>query len=285
MAGASQQAAVLDVHQHHGHVAHSAASTAEATEGVEWLEAERSARVRSMERLGVGRTLILPGNSYLRPRGLADTRAVNDGIAAYCAHDPARYVAGAGVVEPLYGRDGLPELERIREVGLIGVSYHPRFQGVAANDEWILRHLEVMAELGLVPFVHSYGDSTLEAPVLIGELAAARPELTIVVLDGLSSFHHTLECIAVARRYPNLVFDTAMAFNVSAVVQFAAAVGTDRLLFGSDIYSHPIVFATMTTPEALAGAGFAAEDLAAILGGNAERILGPALAARTVHPG
>ncbi|MCU1617895.1 MAG: hypothetical protein JWO98_5435 [Frankiales bacterium] len=267
--GEDRSAGVVDVHQHHGHVAHSPAGGA-APGGP---DVEIAARRRAMASLGVARAVVLPGNSYLRPRGLADTREVNDGIRAYCDRDPDRYVAGAGVVEPLYGAAGLPEIRRIAELGLIGVSYHARFQGVAANDGWILRHLEVMAELGLVPFVHSYAESALEAPLLIADLARAHPELTIMVLDGLSSYHHTLECIALAERHDNVVFDTAMAFNPLALVQLSAAVGAHRLLFGSDIYSHPHTFVTANTPDALRAAGFDADELTGILGGNARRLL------------
>lgn len=266
---------MFDVHQHHGAVAHSAvAGEPVAADAAQWLRAEVAARVSTMDRLGIGRTLVLPGNSYLRPEGLRDTRAVNDAIVRYCAGDPSRFAAGAGVVEPLYGAAGLAEVRRIAELGLVGISYHARFQGVATDDVWIQRHLELMPALGLVPFVHCYADSTLEAPVLVANLARAHPQLPIVVLDGMSTYHHTLECIALAERHPNLVFDSAMAFNASAITQFVRAVGADRLLFGSDIYSYPNTFVTSNTPEALRAGGLGADELRAILGGNLTRLLG-----------
>lgn len=266
---------VFDVHQHHGAVAHSAvAGEAAPTDAAQWLRAEVAARLATMDRLGIGRTLVLPGNSYLRPEGLRDTSAVNDAIVRYCAADPARFAAGAGVVEPLYGAVGLDEVRRVAELGLVGISYHARFQGVATDDVWIHRHLELMSALGLVPFVHCYADSTLEAPVLVGNLARAHPDLTIVVLDGMSTYHHTLECIALAERHPNLVFDAAMAFNASAITQFVRAAGADRLLFGSDIYSHPNTFVTSNTPAALRACDLGTEQVRAILGGNLARVLG-----------
>lgn len=271
---------VFDVHQHHGTVAHSAvAGRAGPDDAGQWLDSEVTARLATMDRLGIGRTLVLPGNSYLRPEGLRDTSAVNDAIVRYCAASPARFAAGAGVVEPLYGAAGLDEVRRVAELGLVGISYHARFQGVATDDVWIQRHLELMPALGLVPFVHCYADSTLEAPVLVGNLARAHPDLTIVVLDGMSTYHHTLECIALAERHPNLVFDSAMAFNASAITQFVHAAGADRLLFGSDIYSYPNTFVTSNTPAALrAGAGLDEQQLRAILGGNLARVLGRFLA-------
>ena len=263
---------VFDTHQHHGLLTHSAnaAAVGDGTGTDEaWLARELEARRASMDRLGIGRALILPGNSYLRPRGLADTRVVNDGIRAYIDRDPERFPFGLGVVEPLYGREGLAEIRRVKdELGLVGIAYHPRFQGVAANDPWIQRHLEVIEELGMIPFVHSHGDSTLEAPLLVDKLAAAHPALQIVVLDGFTGFHNSLECVALAERRGNLLFDTAMAFNISALEQFVSAVGPERLLFGSDIYSYPMTFAAGVTPDVLRAAPWGEVATDAVLGGN-----------------
>lgn len=264
---------VVDAHQHHGFVAmyHDDRPPPDG-----WLATEMAARCAAMDRADIDRAVILPGNSYLRPHGIADTRAVNDGIAEYCRALPERFVAGAGVVEPLYGSAGLQEIRRIAQRGLIGVSYHARLQGVAADDFWIRRHLELIAELGLVPFVHTYSDSALESPVLIGELAATCPEITIVVLDGFGSYLHFRECLAVATRYENLVFDTSQAYSPTILREFSDVVGAHRLVFGSGIYSIPLDVVTRNTPTVLADAGYAGEELTALLGGTLGAILGAA---------
>jgi uncharacterized protein len=261
---------VFDAHQHHGFV--SLYQDPEQEASAAWYADEIAARRRVMDEIGIDRTLILPGHSYLRPDGLADTIRVNDGIKDYGGRD-VRFAAPVGVVEPLYGKRGLPEIHRLNELGFAGVSYHSRFQGVATNDVWIHRHLDVLGELGMVPFVHSYAESTLEATLLVGELARAHPGLTIVVLDGFGTFHHTLECISLAERFEQLVFDTALAYSPVALRQFVSAVGAERLMFGSDVYSHPVTFRTSNTPAALQAAGFSAGELRAVLGGNLRRIL------------
>lgn len=274
--GVPHEFEVFDVHQHHGQVAHSAVAARRGDadgDGDGWLPDEIAARLAAMDRHGITRTVILPGNSYLRPNGVRDTRAVNDAIVDYCARHPQRFAAGAGVSEPLYGPAGLDEVRRIAEIGLAGVSYHARFQGVPTDDIWIQRHLGLMGPLGLIPFVHSYADSALEAPLLVGNLALAHPQLTIVVLDGMATYQHTLECIALAERHPNLYFDTAMAFNPVALVQFAGAVGAERLLFGSDIYSLPNTLVSSNSPARIADLGLPPDAVGSILGGAAAGLL------------
>ena len=92
---------------------------------------ERQIRLDTMDRNGVDAAIVIPGHSYLRPEGLADTRRVNDGIAAYRDSAPTRFTAALGIVEPIYGRAGDAELRRIKqELGFVGVSLHTRFQGV-----------------------------------------------------------------------------------------------------------------------------------------------------------
>ena len=262
--------ATLDAHQHYGFVA--IYQTGQLTTA-EWRADELVERCTAMDRLGVVRAVIMPGNSYLRPNGLIDTRAINDGIAEYCRARPDRFAAGLGVVEPLYGAAGLHELDRIAEIGLAGVSYHARFQGVATDDLWIKRHMSRIADLGLVPFVHTYADSALEAPALIGDLAATCPDTTIVVLDGFGTLRHYRECLSVATQHENLVFDTSQAYSPVILREFAKVVGAHRLVFGSSIYSIPLDAVTHNTPDALAATGFAGAELIAILGGTLSEIL------------
>jgi predicted TIM-barrel fold metal-dependent hydrolase len=271
---------VLDTHQHHGLLAHSGDADAigdvlgEGRPEEDWLEVEVASRLASMARMGIARTVLLPGNQYLRPRGVPDTQEVNDGIRRYLDRDPEHFAYGTAIAEPLYGKVGMEEIRRARhELGMIGIAYHPRFQGVGANDPWMQRHLGLLEELGMIPFVHAHGDSTLEAPLLVGKLAEAHPDQTIVVLDGFTGYHHGVECVALAERHPNLVFDTAMAYNVSALTQFIGAVGHDRLLFGSDIYSYPMTFTTSVTPAVMDAAGWPLGAVEAVLGGNLQRIL------------
>jgi predicted TIM-barrel fold metal-dependent hydrolase len=227
----------------------------------------------AMDEMGITRAAVLASSSYLQPDGIADTRRVNDEIAAYCAADPGHFPVGIGTVEPMHGTAGLDEIRRIAGLGLRGISYHPRLQGVTIDSPWIRRHIELMAELGLVPLIHVNVDSALESPVLLLRLARDFPGVPMIALDALSSYQHTVECELVAETCPAVVFETSQAHG-NVVAAFASTFGTERVLFGSDLYSHPVTWRTANTPDAITRMLGDEEKAADVLWRNAGRLFG-----------
>ncbi len=72
-------------------------------------EKDLDTRLAIMDTDGVAAAIVIAGHTYLRPHGIADTRAVNDAVAEYVGRaPPQRLIAGVGVVEPLYGQVGPP---------------------------------------------------------------------------------------------------------------------------------------------------------------------------------
>jgi predicted TIM-barrel fold metal-dependent hydrolase len=262
---------VFDVHQHYGALVMSSAGAEERVGAGD--QDDHSDRLERMQRLGVDAALLMPVNRYLRPRGAADTRDHNDRLAAYRALDPARFPVAVGVAEPLHGSAGLDEIRRVRdEHAFVGISSHARWQGVAADDPWILRQLELMGELSMLPFVHAHSDSTLESPSIVANLAAAFPDLPIVVTDAGSSPAQLIAFTAELERHENLHLETSLIFHPRQIEQLVARFGADRLVFGSDLYSRG-GHCTLNSPEALAEAGLDSESLRAVLHGNAQRLL------------
>lgn len=287
---------VFDIHQHVGALSvYEEPKSADHANGFrrndarqeldQALDHDRSVRLQNMDEIGIDKAMLMPSNGYLRPDGIQDTRKENDRLVRYQRLAPDRFPLCAGVVEPLHGARGLDELVRLREeLGMIGVAYHPRFQGVSIEHPWISRHLDAMTELQLIPFVHIYSDSNLESPLLLLQLARAHPDTPIVALDAFGSYQHTLECFHLAEEADNVFFDTAMAFNWSALETFCHRHGAHRLLFGSDIYSPPIRFRTANTPEVLRGMDVNANDAELILEGNFTALLARIGRAADAHP-
>lgn len=267
---------VIDCHHHVGSLKSS---------GMGWLAAdggdgdprqvELSTRLASMEDIGLDQAVVIPGHSYLRARGIEDTRVENDAIAAYRDAMPDRFPVAVGIVEPLYGPAGLDELERIRdELGLVGVSFHNRFQGVPANSPLVVSLVQRMVELGLVPMVHAVCEVIDEALWRVQELAQAVDGHTLVVLDALSSHERSSEAIRVATLTPNLVFDTSLANFPQSALQLIDAVGPDRVLFGIDIYSNMRKRSNEVLTAIARSTSLSRQDKEKILAGNARRILG-----------
>ena len=156
---------VMDAHQHYGSVFESMGGlegSQQPTE-TEFDRVELDTRLRVLDDRGVRQTVIIGSHVYLRPNGLDDTRQVNDGVMKYLAQAPSRFAAGVGVVEPLYGAAGLAEIDRCRELGMVGISFHGRFQGVSHDSPWVHRYIERLGELGMVPFIHAPSESPEES--------------------------------------------------------------------------------------------------------------------------
>ena len=239
-----------------------------------FAEVELADRIRIMDEGGVRQALVIPGHGYLRPNGIADTRAVNDDIAAYRDRTPERFPVACGIAEPRDGPLALAEIDRVAtELGLVAISFHTRFQGVSMDSQWVLRSLERIGERGLVPIIHAMDDTPEESLWKLASIARAMPDLTILALDAFGGYEATRQCFFVADVAPNLVFDTSLSYNFDFIEDFARRFGADRVVFGTDLYSHPVGRRISHLLPQIVESSLADADKAAILGTNARRLL------------
>ncbi len=270
----------FDVFDCHHHVGDAFSSLGGAVEGPQLSEAEvanreLASRLAIMDAAGVRQALVIPGHGYLRICGHADTRAQNDRIAAYRDANRARFPAALGIVEPRDGPASLAELERMRrELGLVGVSLHTRFQGVSLDSRWIQRYVEKMGEQGLVPVIHAMDETPEEALWKLAALARSFPELPMLVLDPFSSYEATRQCFFLAELAPRLLFDTSLSYNFDFIEDFAQRFGAERVVFGTDLYSWPVGRRISHLLPQILESGLSREAKALILGGNARRLFG-----------
>ncbi|MFF7247065.1 amidohydrolase family protein [Embleya sp. NPDC008237] len=78
--------------------------------------------------------------------------------------------------------------------------------------------------------------------------------------------------------------DTSLAYTVEPIVRFVRAFGAHRVVFGSDLYSHPLGYTRSRVLADLREADLSAADKAAILAGTAETLLGLSPPARAPIP-
>jgi len=268
---------IFDCHHHVGdvrsfmpHMGDEDAPTAGAA-----LEAERAERVRIMDAGGVRQAAVIPGHAYSRTNGIADTRDVNTRIAAYRDAQPDRFPVAIGLVEPIFEEACLPELDRCaRELGIRGISFHTRFQGVSMDSHWVATYVERVGELGMVPVIHAMTESADEALWKAAEVARAFPDLSMLVLDAFSTFEGTREAFVIAERCPNLLWDTSLSYNFDFLEQFAQQLGADRVVFGTDLYSPPLGRRISHLVPQILESSLSDDDKAKIFGGNARQLLG-----------
>jgi predicted TIM-barrel fold metal-dependent hydrolase len=268
---------VFDVHHHVGRAfdALGGELASEAEQGAEFARVELADRIRIMDEGGVRQALVIPGHGYLRPDGIGATQRVNDEIAAYRDATPDRFPAACGIVEPRDGAAAFAEIDRAaRELGLVALSFHTRFQGVSLDSQWVLRYLERMGEVGLVPLLHAMDDTPEESLWKLAVVARRVPDLTIVALDPFSGFEATRQCFHVADIAPNIVFDTSLSYNFDFIEEFAKEFGAHRVVFGTDLYSTPVGRRISHLLPQILESSLSTEDKAGIVGGNARRIFG-----------
>ncbi len=259
---------IFDIHHHLGSL-----TGGSLQEEPGWQDRDYSNRVRIMEANGVTHSAILAATGYIQADGIKDTMRSNDTVAAYRKRDPKRFPVACGTVEPLHGARSLGELERIKhELQMEGVVWHNRFQGVAVDHQLMRPLLKKVSELGLVPLVHTNAESNLEAVWRLERLALEFPELTFVAMDALTTNTNSQLALDIAKRTPNILFDTAHVRGAGYVRQFVEAVGSHRLVFGSLFYSYPASYEHCATLEEVKAAKISEEDKANILSLNVKKL-------------
>jgi predicted TIM-barrel fold metal-dependent hydrolase len=174
-------------------------------------------------------------------------RLSNEYVAQAVADFPGRFL-GFGSVDPLKGREALRGLDRIKELGLLGVKFHPSIQRFDPDDE---RHWPIFArcqELGLVGLFHT-GTSGIGAgtpggqgirldhcrPIRLDAVAAEFPDFQIIAAHFGFPWHD--ELLAIALHKTNVHIDIsgwAPRYIPAAVVRELKGRLQDQFLFGSD---------------------------------------------------
>ncbi len=172
--------------------------------------------------------------------------------------------------------DAMDELERIRELGLLGVKLHPDYQGFFVDDERLKPLYKKISALGLITVFHAGYDYGFPPPY------GATPERLARALSWFDSpvvaaHYGGISCgEGVLRELcgrENLYIDTS--FGYGALPKYYAAKiieahGADRVLFGTDAPWH-----TPAMEKALIESlGLSEKERAAIYGGNAAHLLG-----------
>ncbi len=164
---------------------------------------------------------------------------VND-FAAYANNGEDIFAFGS--VYP-HSTDALCELERIKDMGLLGVKLHPDYQGFFVDDEKMKPIYKKIAQLGLITLFHAGYDYGYAPPY------GATPERMAKAL-------YWLDCPVIAAHWGGLgccegvlkhlcgkdiYFDTSFGYGVMPKC-FAQKIiekhGTEKMLFGTDTPWH-----------------------------------------------
>ena len=207
-------------------------------------------------------------------------REVNDYIIESVRHYPERIVGFAGI-SPAWGELAVHEADRCANEGLRGIGeLHADSQRYDIGDEKTMAPLmELARQRGLIvtthasePVGHAYPGKGETRPEKLWRFVRSFPDNAIVCAHWGGGLPFYALMPEVAESLANVYFDSAASPFLYRPEVFSAVkglVGVERILMGSD---YPLLRASRLVAQA-EESGLVGDDLAAILGGNAERLL------------
>ena len=208
-------------------------------------------------------------------------REVNDYLLESAARYPRRLVAFCSV-NPVWGEQALHEVERCARLGAKGVGeLHPDTQGFDLSAPQVMEPLmDMLRSYRLVmlthasePVGHQYAGKGTTTPSVLMGLIKQFPDVPIVCAHwgGGLPFYALMPEVRAA--LGNTYFDTAASpflYQPQVFSVVARLVGPDSILMGSD---YPLIKPQRLIRQ-VTTASLTDEEQQAILGGNAQRLLG-----------
>jgi len=238
---------LLDVHTHIGH---------NDPDGFTFSADELLARLRAAGSRAAAMAMHEPDGYPAANDAVLEACAASDGrLIAFCRLDPAQ--------RPL------EEARRCLDAGARGIKLHPRAECFALSDPGAEPIFALAHERRLPVLIHAgRGIPTLgrDAVTLAGRYRDARIVLAHGAICDLNWLWREIP------RHPNLFIDTSW-WNPTDLAALLALVPPGHLLYGTDLpYFTPYMVATMVVRYAYQ-LGLSDEQVAGILGGQAERVL------------
>ena len=182
--------------------------------------------LREMDRYGVDRAVICPVDRCIA----VDNREGNDFVLGTARAYRDRFYVFA-TANPWYGPRAVEELRRAIGDGARGIKLHPSLQGFLLCDELVYPVVELADEVDVPVFFHT-GTPAFSQPMQLAELALRFPRVTFI-MGHMGSTDFWLDAIPAAQQAENIYLDTSWCLP-DKVTRAIAAVGADRVLFGTD---------------------------------------------------
>jgi uncharacterized protein len=214
-----------------------------------------------------------------RQGDLDATRTLNDGVIAAANASGGRFFAVASV-HPADGQGALDELARVDAAGVRMIKLHPNTQRFAVDAPEVAALTAKAAELGLVLLFDGFSPFDANQAGKFLMLAITHPKARMIVAHIGGPKFDEMAMFAIVRAftyYPrNVWFDLSVTSHTFVdspyepqLVWLARAIGTDRLVFGSD---YPVDTPAHAVDDCLR-LGFTASEQQQIFHDNAAALL------------
>lgn len=222
----------------------------------------------SMTASGVDRSVVAP--IATKP---SQARSINSWAAEInAAHSE---LISFGSIHPAQ-EDWREEIDSLVADGIKGIKFHPDYQEFYVDDPGVVPLYRALADAGLIVLFHAGIDIGLPPPVhctpdRLARLLDAVPDLTVIAAHmGGYKCWEDVRCLLAGR---DIYFDTSYTIQdlgAEPMTELIKAHGANKVLFGTD---------SPWTDQAeqiavIRGLDLTEAEIDAILGGNAERLLG-----------
>jgi aminocarboxymuconate-semialdehyde decarboxylase len=273
---------------------------------------QHDSRLRDLDAMGIDLQVALPPPPqcyYNVPVEIAVKAAqmINDGIAEYCAKMPDRFV-GFATCPMTDGNEAAKELERaMKSLKFKGAQILTNVNGKELSDPAFAPFWKKAEELGAIIVIHPNGFTEAKRfsrfyfNNVIGNPLETTIALHYLIFDGVLERHPNLKIFAVhgggylgaysgridhawgARsdchttlpkpptHYLKKIFFDTVVFTHEQLAALVKTFGADHVVMGTD---YPFDMADYDPIEHVVSSGFDAATTAAIVGGNAKKLLG-----------
>lgn len=201
---------------------------------------------------------------------LTQVKSTNEWAKSICCD---RIISFGGIYP--HTDDYKRDIDFVADLGLKGLKFHPEYQDFIIDDSNMLKIYDYALNKGLILLFHAGFDPGFlppfkSTPQRFANISKAMRGGVIVVahLGGHDQWDDVEKYLA----GNDIYFDTAMGFDYFSEEQFLKIIkkhGADKILFASDApWSN-----AKTEKEKLMSLSLSKNDIDAILGGNAKRIL------------
>ncbi len=151
---------------------------------------------------------------------------------------PERLI-GIPWVNPYEGQKAVDEVYHyVNECGFKGIKLHPLMQSFIANEEIVHPIAQAAEDLAIPLFIHS-GHPPYSLPWSIAQLAEDFPKVKVVMVHmGHGHGVYIQAAIDMAKKFSNIYLETSGMPMHTKIKEAYEQVGSDRIMWGSDIPFH-----------------------------------------------
>jgi predicted TIM-barrel fold metal-dependent hydrolase len=190
-----------------------------------------------LARSGISQALLSPAAADRQVEGIHDTRRMNDLVAQAVTEHPGVFPGGFGLVEVRHEEYAVGETERIMdELGLLGLALHPHMEGYYLdNPIWIAPIFDVLNARSAICLLHSSADpNSGESITAVTRVVQQYPNITFFLGHAFMSEAQRSGAIRLIKETDNSYLDVAYQSDPHLTEELVAAVGSERVVFGTD---------------------------------------------------